>query len=82
MSTARCAASRPTIEPNSQLGLVFIGITPTRRFLVNASGRALIKTGQSCGIAVPLTSILYASAGTVVQVIRRNASRPSGSRSG
>jgi HlyD family secretion protein len=61
----------PTIEPNSQLGQVFIGITPVRRFLVNASGRALIKTGQSCGIAVPLTAILYSSAGTVVQVVRR-----------
>ena len=61
----------PTIEPNSQLGQVFIAITPARRFLVNASGRALIKTGQSCGIAVPLTSILYGSAGTVVQVVRR-----------
>jgi multidrug efflux pump subunit AcrA (membrane-fusion protein) len=61
----------PTIQPDSQLGQVFIGITPVRRFLVNASGRALIKTGQSCGIAVPLTAILYSSAGTVVQVVRR-----------
>jgi HlyD family secretion protein len=62
----------PTVEPNSQLGQVFIGITPARRFLINSSGRALIKTGQSCGIAVPLTAILYGSAGTVVQVIRRS----------
>jgi len=61
----------PTVEPNSQLGQVFIGITPTRRFLVNSAGRALIKTGQSCGISVPLTSILYGTAGTVVQVVRR-----------
>jgi len=61
----------PTVEPNSQLGQVFIGITPTRRFLVNSSGRALIKTGQSCGISVPLTAILYGTAGTVVQVVRR-----------
>jgi multidrug efflux pump subunit AcrA (membrane-fusion protein) len=61
----------PTVEPNSQLGQVFVGITPTRRFLVNSSGRALIKTGQSCGISVPLTSILYGTAGTVVQVVRR-----------
>ncbi|MCJ9735497.1 hypothetical protein MOV75_35685, partial [Bradyrhizobium sp. PRIMUS42] len=37
-----------------------------------ASGRALIKTGQSCNVAVPLTSVQYSSAGTVVQVIRRN----------
>ena len=39
--------------------------------LVNSSGRALIRTGQSCGIAVPLTAILYGTAGTVVQVVRR-----------
>ncbi len=60
-----------TVEPNSQLGQVFIGITTNRRLLVNSSGRALIKTGQSCGIAVPLTAILYGTAGTVVQVVRR-----------
>ncbi|MDP1582862.1 MAG: HlyD family efflux transporter periplasmic adaptor subunit [Bradyrhizobium sp.] len=60
-----------TIEPNSQLGQVFISITQPRRLLVNSSARALIKTGQSCGISVPLTAILYSSAGTVVQVVRR-----------
>ncbi len=51
---------------------VFIGITTTRRLLVNSSGRAQIKTGQSCGVAVPLTAILYSTAGTVVQVVRHN----------
>lgn len=61
----------PTVEPNSQLGQVTISITPARRFLVNSAGRALIRTGQSCNISVPLTAILYGSAGTVVQVIRR-----------
>lgn len=61
----------PTIEPNSQLGQVFIGISANRRLLINASGRALIKIGQSCGVAVPLTAVLYDPAGTVVQVIRR-----------
>jgi RND family efflux transporter MFP subunit len=60
-----------TIEPNSQLGQVFVSVTAPRRLLVNSSGRALIKTGQSCGISVPLTAILYGSAGTVVQVVRR-----------
>jgi HlyD family secretion protein len=60
-----------TVQPDSQLGQVFIGITTNRRLLVNSSGRAEIKTGQSCGIAVPLTAILYGSAGTVVQVVRR-----------
>jgi multidrug efflux pump subunit AcrA (membrane-fusion protein) len=61
----------PTVQPDSQLGQVFVAITPVRRFLVNSGGRALIKTGQSCGIGVPLTAILYGTAGTVVQVIRR-----------
>ena len=61
----------PTIEPNSQLGQVIIGITTNRRLLVNSSGRAMIKTGQSCNIAVPLTAVLYGTAGTVVQVVRR-----------
>src|ERR1700704_5341377 len=60
-----------TIEPNSQLGQVFVSVTTNRRLLVNSSARALIKTGQSCGVSVPLTAILYGTAGTVVQVVRR-----------
>jgi HlyD family secretion protein len=61
-----------TVEPNSQLGQVFISVTTNRRLLVNSSGRALITTGRSCNnVAVPLTAVLYGSAGTVVQVVRR-----------
>jgi multidrug efflux pump subunit AcrA (membrane-fusion protein) len=62
----------PTVEPNSQLGQVFIGINGDRRLLINSSGRALIKIGHSCNVAVPLTSVLYDPAGTVVQVVRRD----------
>ena len=61
----------PTVEPQVQLGQVFIGVVGNRRLLLNSSGRALIKTGQSCNIAVPLTAVLYGPAGTVVQVVRR-----------
>jgi multidrug efflux pump subunit AcrA (membrane-fusion protein) len=60
-----------TVEPNSQLGQVFVGITTNRRLFVNSSGRAIIKTGQSCGVSVPLTAVLYGSGSTVVQVVRR-----------
>jgi HlyD family secretion protein len=60
-----------TVEPNSQLGQVFIGVTSNKRLLVNSSGRALIKTGQSCNVSVPLTAVLYGTAGNVVQVVRR-----------
>ncbi len=62
----------PTVEPNVQLGQVFIGLTTGKRLLINSAGRALIKTGQSCNVAVPLTAVLYGSAGTVVQVVRRS----------
>src|ERR1700749_2192947 len=61
----------PTIQPDSQLGQVTLAITSNQRLLVNSSGRALIKTSQSCGVAVPLTAVLYGTAGTVVQVVRR-----------
>jgi hypothetical protein len=60
----------PTVEPNSQLGQTFIGITTNRRLAANTSGRAQIKTGQSCGVAVPLTAVQYGTAGTVVQVVK------------
>jgi HlyD family secretion protein len=60
-----------TVEPNSQLGQVFVSLTTNRRLFVNSSGRAMIKTGQSCGVSVPLTALLYGPAGTVVQVVRR-----------
>ena len=72
----------PTVEPNSQLGQVFIGITTNRRLLVNSSGRALIKTGQSCGIVGAadrdaLWHRRHRGAGGAA----RSASRPGGSRS-
>jgi multidrug efflux pump subunit AcrA (membrane-fusion protein) len=61
----------PTIQPASQLGQVTLAITSNQRLLVNSSGRAWIKTSQSCGVAVPLTAVLYGTAGTVVQVVKR-----------
>jgi multidrug efflux pump subunit AcrA (membrane-fusion protein) len=63
----------PTVEPNSQLGQAFIAVTTGQRLLANSSARALITTGKSCNnVAVPLTAVLYGSAGTVVQVVRRS----------
>ncbi len=47
-------------------------MTTNRRLLVNSSGRAQVTTGKSCNnVSVPLTAVLYGSAGTVVQVVRR-----------
>ncbi len=61
----------PTVEPNTQLGQVIIAVTSNQRLLVNSSARAMIKTSESCGVSVPLTAVLYSTAGTVVQVVRR-----------
>lgn len=61
-----------TIDPITQLGQVRIQVvTQKPRLLVNASGRATIKTGESCNVAVPLSAILYGSGGAVIQVVRR-----------
>jgi multidrug efflux pump subunit AcrA (membrane-fusion protein) len=60
-----------SVEPNSQLGQVVVTISSSKRLLANASGKATIKTGESCNVAVPLTAVLYGNAGTVVQVVRR-----------
>jgi multidrug efflux pump subunit AcrA (membrane-fusion protein) len=62
----------PTIQPDSQLGQVTLAVAGTQRLLVNSSGRAIITTNKSCGVSVPLTAVLYTTAGTVVQVVRRD----------
>jgi multidrug efflux pump subunit AcrA (membrane-fusion protein) len=64
----------PTVDSRGQLGQVFIAINNpnNRRLLLNASGRAQIRTAQSCGIAVPITAVLYGTGGTVVQVVKDN----------
>ncbi len=60
-----------TIEPNTQQGQVFVSVTSDKPLLVNASARAVIKTGESCGVSVPLTAVLYGGGATIVQVVRR-----------
>jgi len=61
-----------TVDQISQLGQVQVAITSKQRMVVNASGRAKITVGKSCGVSVPLTAILYGDDSTVVQVVRRD----------
>lgn len=58
------------VNSTTQLGQVrlFIGSDP--RLRVGAFGRAKIEVGRRCGVAVPLSAILYGPAGSVVQVVR------------
>lgn len=62
----------PMIEPNTQLGQVVIALSGERRLMINGYARATITVGESCGLTLPITSILYSEAGTVVQVVKNN----------
>ncbi len=59
-----------TINAVSQLAQVriFLGTNPS--FRVGAFGRAIIVAGQSCGVAIPLSAVLYGAEGAVVAVVR------------
>lgn len=61
----------PIVSSHTQLGEVRVVVTSRQRLMVNASGRAQIKTGESCGVSIPLSALLYGSGGSVVQVVRR-----------
>src|SRR5262245_51495050 len=58
------------VNPTTQLGQVrlFIGTDP--RLRAGAFGRANIELSERCGIAVPLSAVLYGPGGPIVQVVR------------
>ena len=58
-----------TINPMTQLGQVHLTVASDRRLRVGAFGRAMINLGESCNPAVPLSAVLYAPGGSVVQVV-------------
>jgi multidrug efflux pump subunit AcrA (membrane-fusion protein) len=60
-----------TLDSTTQLGQVRIAVTSIQPLLINSSGRATIKTGESCGVAVPLSAVLYGNSGPVIQVVRQ-----------
>ncbi len=59
-----------TVEPDTQLGRVFVSVAASKFLPVNSPGRASIKAGESCGVSAPLSAILYNDAGAVIQVVR------------
>jgi HlyD family secretion protein len=60
----------PTIDTTTQQGeaRIFVGANPALR--VGTFARATVTLGQSCGIAIPLSAVLYGREGAVVQVVR------------
>jgi HlyD family secretion protein len=58
-----------TINPMTQLGQVHLTVANDPRLRVGAFGLAMINLGESCNPAVPLSAVLYAPGGSVVQVV-------------
>jgi len=54
----------------SQLAQIRIFLGTHRSLRVGAFGRAIIVAGQSCGVAIPLSAVLYGAEGAVVAVVR------------
>lgn len=62
----------PTVDAASQLGRARIFLGADKRLRIGTFGRASIVAGQSCGIAVPLSAVLYGPIGAIVEVVRAN----------
>jgi HlyD family secretion protein len=58
------------INRTTQLGEVHLLLNADQRLRVGAFGRGKIEIGQRCRPAIPLSAVLYAQGGAVVQVVR------------
>ncbi len=56
----------------TQLAQIRLSLSDSMRVNVGAFARADIIVGQSCGVAVPMSAVLYGRDGAVVQVVRDN----------
>jgi multidrug efflux pump subunit AcrA (membrane-fusion protein) len=61
-----------SINPMTQLGQVRVFVGSDSRMRVGAFGRAIVEIGRRCGASVPLSAVLYAQGGAVVQVVRND----------
>jgi HlyD family secretion protein len=62
----------PTVDGASQLGSARIFIGDDKRLRIGTFGRASIVAGESCGVAVPLSAVLYGPIGAIIEVVRSN----------
>ena len=60
------------IDPVTQLGQVRIALERNSSLHIGAFARAEIELANTCGVTVPLSSLLFETEGPVVQVIRDN----------
>src|SRR5262249_4473423 len=62
----------PTVDAATQLGAARISIGNDKRLRIGMFGRCSVVAGQSCGVAIPLSALLYNEVGAIVEVIRDN----------
>jgi multidrug efflux pump subunit AcrA (membrane-fusion protein) len=62
----------PDLNPATQQGKARVALGNDPKLRIGAFGKATIDMGQSCGITIPFSSVLYSSEGPVVQVVRNN----------
>jgi HlyD family secretion protein len=60
------------INPTTQLGQVRLTVESNPRLRMGAFAQARIDLGRRCGLAIPLSAVLYGADGPVVQVVRDN----------
>lgn len=70
--TGQVRLRAPTVDPMTQLAQIRLSLSDSMRVNVGAFARADIVVGQSCGVAVPMSAVLYGRDGAVVQVVRDN----------
>lgn len=62
----------PTVDARTQFGSARIYIGDDKRLRIGTFGRASIMIGQSCGVAVPLSAVLYDTIGPIVEVVKND----------
>jgi multidrug efflux pump subunit AcrA (membrane-fusion protein) len=70
--TGRVRLVSKTIDPTTQLSQARVFIGNNQRLRVGSFGRATVVAGQSCGVAVPLSAVLYGTESAIVEVVRDN----------
>jgi multidrug efflux pump subunit AcrA (membrane-fusion protein) len=70
--TGQVRLRAPTVDPMTQLAQIRVSLSDSQKVNVGAFARADIVVGESCGVAVPMSAILYGRDGAVVQVVRDN----------
>lgn len=59
----------PTVNAETQFGAARVVVGNDRRLRVGDFGRASITVGQSCGMAIPISAVLYDKIGPIVEVV-------------